>query len=479
MGEPSGTSSTRRAGAARDGVLAGVTRDVTGAARRDSDDGAIRLQRHDRLRIASRISPTLSISGTAPWSYRALGQARLDRGDLPIADRQGIDRTGHLSSTSLHNRFILERSNVASIAQESGTTTDPAWHHCVVTRIRDWHDHADLQGRAWTSRPRSARRRLAYTTRTCFIGASVPAARASSSTDDRRGRCLQQRADRRLGSQAHLRPASSAGTARAGNPRRRDPARRSGHRRGLRRATRSPRARTLNKRRIIAYGLRNPFRFDVRPGHERAVGGRVGWNNWEEINRVANIGDTTAENSVGRATRAAGGRPATTAANLTDVREPVSRRPGAITAPVYTYSHTGQRRDRRDLPDRRLGHGRHRVLPRDRWETSRPHTAVGCSSPTTPATASGGWPRAPTASPIPRPAPSSSARPRIPSTSRSARMARSTTSTSIPIPSARSRSHPGTSHPPRSPRRVPTSGPAPLTVVVRRAPRPPTRRAAR
>ena len=52
----------------------------------------------------------------------------------------------------------------------------------------------------------------------------------------------------------------------------------------------------LNKRRIIAYGLRNPFRFDVRPGTNELWVGDVGWNTWEEINRVANIGDATVEN---------------------------------------------------------------------------------------------------------------------------------------------------------------------------------------
>src|SRR5919106_223660 len=51
-----------------------------------------------------------------------------------------------------------------------------------------------------------------------------------------------------------------------------------------------------NARRIIAYGLRNPFRFDVRPGTEQLWVGDVGWNTWEEINRIADINDGTAEN---------------------------------------------------------------------------------------------------------------------------------------------------------------------------------------
>ena len=45
-----------------------------------------------------------------------------------------------------------------------------------------------------------------------------------------------------------------------------------------------------NARRIIAYGLRNPFRFTFRPGTSEVWLGDVGENVWEEINRVPAIG---------------------------------------------------------------------------------------------------------------------------------------------------------------------------------------------
>jgi glucose/arabinose dehydrogenase len=41
-----------------------------------------------------------------------------------------------------------------------------------------------------------------------------------------------------------------------------------------------------NARRIVAYGLRNPFRFAVRPGTSELWIGDVGWNTWEEVNRT-------------------------------------------------------------------------------------------------------------------------------------------------------------------------------------------------
>jgi glucose/arabinose dehydrogenase len=41
-----------------------------------------------------------------------------------------------------------------------------------------------------------------------------------------------------------------------------------------------------NTRRIIATGLRNPFRFTMRPGTNEVWVGDVGWSTWEEIDRI-------------------------------------------------------------------------------------------------------------------------------------------------------------------------------------------------
>ncbi|WP_327006156.1 PQQ-dependent sugar dehydrogenase [Dactylosporangium sp. NBC_01737] len=43
-----------------------------------------------------------------------------------------------------------------------------------------------------------------------------------------------------------------------------------------------------NARRIVAYGMRNPFRFTIKPGTSEVWSGEVGWNTYEEINRVQN-----------------------------------------------------------------------------------------------------------------------------------------------------------------------------------------------
>ena len=44
---------------------------------------------------------------------------------------------------------------------------------------------------------------------------------------------------------------------------------------------------SANARRIVAYGLRNPFRFAVRPGTSELWIGDVGWNRAEEIDRLS------------------------------------------------------------------------------------------------------------------------------------------------------------------------------------------------
>ncbi len=51
-----------------------------------------------------------------------------------------------------------------------------------------------------------------------------------------------------------------------------------------------------NQRRIAAFGLRNPFRFTIRPGTDEIWAGDVGRGTWEEINRMVDPSDATADN---------------------------------------------------------------------------------------------------------------------------------------------------------------------------------------
>jgi len=94
----------------------------------------------------------------------------------------------------------------------------------------------------------------------------------------------------------------------------------------------------LNKRRIIAYGLRNPFRFDIRPGTNELWVGDVGWGDWEEIDRVANIGDAVVENFGWPCYEGSGRQSGYDAINL-PICEALYQASGAVTAPTYTYNH--------------------------------------------------------------------------------------------------------------------------------------------
>ena len=44
-----------------------------------------------------------------------------------------------------------------------------------------------------------------------------------------------------------------------------------------------------NEQRMIGYGLRNPFRMIVRPGTNEVIIADVGWNTWEELNRIPDL----------------------------------------------------------------------------------------------------------------------------------------------------------------------------------------------
>lgn len=92
-----------------------------------------------------------------------------------------------------------------------------------------------------------------------------------------------------------------------------------------------------NARRIIAYGLRNPFRFAFRPGTNELWAGDVGWGSWEEINRIPNATDAVAENFGWPCYEGNARQPGYDGANL-DVCK--SLYGTGQTAPYYAYTHS-------------------------------------------------------------------------------------------------------------------------------------------
>jgi PKD repeat protein len=96
-----------------------------------------------------------------------------------------------------------------------------------------------------------------------------------------------------------------------------------------------------NARRIIAYGMRNPFRFTPRPGLNPVElwVGDVGWNDWEEINRLPVLG--AAENFGWPCYEGAGPQAGYEGANL-NICANLYASSGAVTAPYHAYHHSAR-----------------------------------------------------------------------------------------------------------------------------------------
>jgi glucose/arabinose dehydrogenase/PKD repeat protein len=96
-----------------------------------------------------------------------------------------------------------------------------------------------------------------------------------------------------------------------------------------------------NTRRIIAYGLRNPFRFTMRPGTNEVWIGDVGWTKWEEINRITSPTDTVVENFGWPCYEGRGRQAGYDSANL-NICENLYGTANAVRAPYYTYDHNAK-----------------------------------------------------------------------------------------------------------------------------------------
>ena len=94
----------------------------------------------------------------------------------------------------------------------------------------------------------------------------------------------------------------------------------------------------VNARRIVAYGLRNPFRIANRPGTSEIWMGDVGWSTWEELNRVVAPADAVADNLGWPCYEGAGRQSSYDNLNLNLCESLYTS--GAVVAPYYAYRHT-------------------------------------------------------------------------------------------------------------------------------------------
>lgn len=94
---------------------------------------------------------------------------------------------------------------------------------------------------------------------------------------------------------------------------------------------------TLDDDRVIAYGLRNPFRFHIDPKTGEIWIGDVGWNGWEEINRIVDPTDSQVENFGWPCYEGDARQPQYDALDLT-LCEALYDAPGSVQSPYFAYS---------------------------------------------------------------------------------------------------------------------------------------------
>lgn len=94
-----------------------------------------------------------------------------------------------------------------------------------------------------------------------------------------------------------------------------------------------------NSRRIVGYGLRNPFRFTFRPGTTELWVGDVGWNSWEEINRIPNPLASSVRNFGWPCYEGAGVLKGYQALGLT-ICQTLYNQAGGHATPYFAYSHS-------------------------------------------------------------------------------------------------------------------------------------------
>jgi PKD repeat protein len=87
--------------------------------------------------------------------------------------------------------------------------------------------------------------------------------------------------------------------------------------------------------------MRNPFRFTTRPGTNELWVGDVGWNDWEEINRVVAPTDAVVENFGWPCYEGPGRQSGYDGANL-NLCENLYGQPSAVAAPYHAYHHSAK-----------------------------------------------------------------------------------------------------------------------------------------
>jgi glucose/arabinose dehydrogenase/PKD repeat protein len=95
----------------------------------------------------------------------------------------------------------------------------------------------------------------------------------------------------------------------------------------------------VNARRIVGFGLRNPFRFAIRPGTNEVWIGDVGWDNWEEIDRLVSPASAPLDNFGWPCYEGDLRQGGYDAANLSLCESLYAAGSAAVVAPYFRYHH--------------------------------------------------------------------------------------------------------------------------------------------
>jgi len=93
-----------------------------------------------------------------------------------------------------------------------------------------------------------------------------------------------------------------------------------------------------NAERIVAYGFRNPFRFTIDPASSEIYVGNVGWDTYEEIDRVPAVGDLPLFNSGWPCYEGPGPNPIYAGLEL-NLCQSLYAEPDATALPLFYYKH--------------------------------------------------------------------------------------------------------------------------------------------
>jgi glucose/arabinose dehydrogenase len=299
---------------------------------------AVSLNGTDEQITVADSSP-FRFAGTAPFSAEAWFKHTPDGTDRPIfAAYNATPRGWEVWSTSGNFGFARKGSAGNQFAEVFGTSAPSvnAWHHVVATydgaNMRVYLDGALIAGPVASSTPIASDSTLRignYGSRwwnglldeLAIYDYALPLARVqahyNAGISGGGGSSDPVSLD---GAVLRLDPNTGAGLP--GNP-----------------FAASPDA---NARRIIAYGFRNPFRVTFRPGTNELWVGDVGWNTWEEIDKIPNATDGVFENFGWPCYEGAARQPSYDGTNLGICETLYAAPPSTVTNPVYAYDHAAK-----------------------------------------------------------------------------------------------------------------------------------------